>query len=134
MDFRHLGMTSYENVLKVVRLAKRELAEILSSCELMDKESLEAMTENLGLRSPLSGETHNFYVLIETAGSKQIHDEEKLSWFVEKALSEGLIEDGTMTGEPAKIKVRIDDVCITSKKSRILSSRFNPNDLPSELK
>ncbi|XP_043286112.1 D-2-hydroxyglutarate dehydrogenase, mitochondrial [Venturia canescens] len=99
-----LGLTDYENVLKVVRLAKRELAEILSSCELMDKESLDATTGNLGLRSPLSGEAHNFYMLIETAGSKQTHDEEKLSSFVEKALSDGLIEDGTMTGEPAKIK------------------------------
>ena len=95
-------------MLKVAGLAKTELGEILSSCEMMDKLSVEASTKNLGLKCPLSGDSHEFYMLIETAGSNQSHDEEKLSSFVEKAMSRNLISDGTLNSEPGKIKVRTE--------------------------
>lgn len=90
-----------------MRLAKKELAEIISSCEMMDFLSVEASTKNLGIKSPLSDGQHDFYMLIETSGSNQAHDEEKLAGFVETALSRGLIADGTMSSDPAKIKVSL---------------------------
>lgn len=51
--------------------ARANLGEILSSCEFMDAESMECVTNNLGLSSPI--EKQPFYMLIETSGSKLVH-------------------------------------------------------------
>ncbi|KOC68161.1 D-2-hydroxyglutarate dehydrogenase, mitochondrial [Habropoda laboriosa] len=101
-----LGLSSFDKVLKAFRLAKRELGEILSSFEMMDKLSLDISTSVFGLKSPLTTniDGHDFYVLMETSGSNGNHDEEKLSSFVEKAMAEDVIEDGTLTSDPAKVK------------------------------
>ena len=100
-----LGLNSFDKVLKTYDLAKRELGEILSSCEMMDKLSLD-VTIAAGLKSPLTSKIdgHEFYVLLETSGSNAAHDEEKLASFVETALVEEVIEDGTLTSDPAKVK------------------------------
>ena len=107
--FFAIGLDNFDNVLKTYCLAKAELGEILSSCEMIDRLSLEVCTKYLRLQNPLTteGNGHNFYVLIETAGSQLAHDEEKLSVFVEKAMSEGIISDGTLSSEPSKMKVNI---------------------------
>ncbi|KAI4499154.1 hypothetical protein M0802_005737 [Mischocyttarus mexicanus] len=102
-----LGLNSFDNVLKVYHLAKKELAEILSSCEMMDKLSIDVSTKLLGLQNPLlraDGSEHDFYVLLETSGSHMEHDEEKLSGFVEKVLNENIVQDGTLTSDNTKIK------------------------------
>lgn len=44
-----------------------------------------------------------FYVLIETSGSNGDHDTEKLGNFLESALNDGDILDGTMTSDSAKM-------------------------------
>lgn len=102
-----VGLNSFDKVLKAFRLAKKELGEILSSFELMDKLSLDVSIEAFGLKSPLTTRTdgHEFYVLMETSGSNASHDEEKLTSFVEKALADDIIEDGTLTSDPTKVKV-----------------------------
>ena len=46
-------------------------------------------------------------MLLETSGSSSYHDEEKLNDFLEKSFNSGVILDGTLTGEPSKIKVKI---------------------------
>lgn len=94
-------------MLKAFRLAKQELGEILSSYEMMDKLSLDVSIQQFGLKNPLTSKSDGceFYVLLETSGSNASHDEEKLASFVEKALSQGIVEDGTLTSDPAKIKV-----------------------------
>lgn len=101
------GMDSFESVLKTYQLAKSELAEILSSCEMIDKLSMAVCTDTLGLRNPLIGDNdgYEFYVLIETAGSESRHDEEKLNSFLEKAMSQDIVRNGTVATEPTKIKV-----------------------------
>lgn len=102
-----LGLNSFDNVLKTYHLAKKELAEILSSCEMMDRLSLEVSTRNLGLQNPLAtsdGRDHDFYVLIETSGSHMTHDEEKLSAFVEKVMNDNIVQDGTLTTDMTRIK------------------------------
>nr|XP_031839412.1 D-2-hydroxyglutarate dehydrogenase, mitochondrial [Nomia melanderi] len=101
-----LGLNSFDKVLKAFCLAKNELGEILSSFEMMDKLSLDVSLSVFGLRSPLTSvpDGHDFYVLMETSGSKTEHDEEKLASFVERALADDIIEDGTLTSDPAKIK------------------------------
>lgn len=62
-----------------------------------------------------------FYLLIETSGSNEEHDEEKQNNFLEKVLKSGMVEGGTVTNEPAKIKVfaRYTSNCIKSKNKLI---------------
>lgn len=104
-----VGLNNFDKVLKAFRLAKKELGEILSSFEMMDKLSLDVSIETFGLKSPLTTKIdgHDFYVLMETSGSNINHDEEKLTSFVEKALADNIIEDGTLTSDPTKVKVSI---------------------------
>ncbi|XP_050448521.1 D-2-hydroxyglutarate dehydrogenase, mitochondrial [Cataglyphis hispanica] len=100
-----LGLASFDKVLETYYLAKRELGEILSSCEMMDRLALDVSINNLGMKNPLTSREngHDFYMLIETSGSHLTHDEEKLSLFVEKAMNNDIIEDGTLTNEISKI-------------------------------
>ena len=64
-----LGLESYPKVLETFKAARKNLGEILSSCEFIDAGSLECVTQNLGLQSPLQ-DKYPFYMLIETSGSK----------------------------------------------------------------
>lgn len=99
-------MASFDKVLKTYYLAKRQLGEILSSCEMIDRLSMDVSINNLGMKNPLSRENgHEFYMVIETSGSHLAHDEEKLSSFVEKAINDDIIEDGTLTNETTKLNV-----------------------------
>ena len=102
-----LGLASFDKVLKTYFLAKHHLGEILSSCEMMDRLSIDVSINNLGMKNPLTSreDGHEFYMIIETSGSYLVHDEEKLSSFVEKAINDDLIEDGTMTSESKKFDV-----------------------------
>lgn len=96
------GLSDFDNTLKTFRLARSLLSEILSSCEVMDAESLRLVT-SLGIRSPLN--EHPFYLLIEASGSHSGHDEEKLNLFLETTMSKGFVSDGLITSEPSKISV-----------------------------
>lgn len=102
------GLTSFKKVLETYHLAKKELGEILSSCEMMDRLSLDVSIHHLGMANPLTTckDGYDFYMVIETSGSHLAHDEEKLSLFVEKAMDQGIIADGTLTNETTKVAVR----------------------------
>ncbi|XP_065214364.1 D-2-hydroxyglutarate dehydrogenase, mitochondrial isoform X1 [Planococcus citri] len=101
-----LGLSSFEQVLNAFKLARGNLAEILSSCELMDQDSVKVVEKNLGLTCPLPNMP--FYMLIETSGSNMSHDEEKLNMFLETCLEQKVILDGFATSEPSKMKVLWD--------------------------
>lgn len=49
-----------------------------------------------GVRNPLPSSTYNFYVLIETTGSNEIHDKERLETFLLDSMESGLIPDGVV--------------------------------------
>lgn len=100
-------MNSFDNVLKTYQLAKTELAEVLSACEMMDQISMITVTKNLGLKNPLAVDSSDyvFYMLLETTGSNATHNEEKLNSFLEKALDQEIVVNGTVATEPSKIKV-----------------------------
>ncbi|XP_030382519.1 D-2-hydroxyglutarate dehydrogenase, mitochondrial [Scaptodrosophila lebanonensis] len=98
-----LGLNSFEDVLKTFVSAKRNLGEILSSCELIDERALNtALDQFKFLNSPISG--YPFYMLIETLGSNSMHDEEKMNEFIQEGMSKGEIQDGTITAEPGKVQ------------------------------
>ncbi|KAJ9600104.1 hypothetical protein L9F63_009615 [Diploptera punctata] len=98
-----LGLEKFEDVLQTFQNARRDLGEILSSCEMMDRLSLDAAVTNLKLKQPIGD--FPFYMLIETSGSNGIHDEEKLTSFLDNSLETGVVLDGTVASEPSKIKM-----------------------------
>ncbi|GMP27315.1 hypothetical protein CsSME_00003359 [Camellia sinensis var. sinensis] len=49
-----------------------------------------------GVRNPLPSSMHNFYVLIETTGSDESYDREKLEAFLLRSMEGGLISDGVL--------------------------------------
>ena len=81
------------------------LEETLSGFEFMDSVCMDSVEGNLGLKCPIQHSP--FYVLIETSGSNDAHNEEKLSNFLEKVTEDGYVCDGTMANNPSKIKVKI---------------------------
>ncbi|XP_072940857.1 D-2-hydroxyglutarate dehydrogenase, mitochondrial [Epargyreus clarus] len=96
------GLKSFENVLQLYKSAKSSLGEILSAFEMADNCAIKSTVENLKIPNPISD--YPFYVLVETHGSDENHDNEKLTRFLSKEMESGLIIDGTITSEPAKMK------------------------------
>lgn len=96
-------MDNFENVLKILKTSKRDLGEILSSCEYIDAQSMSCVTKNLNLKCPIG--QHPFYMLIETSGSNGDHDGEKLNKFLEDVMSNGIASDGTVAADSNQINV-----------------------------
>uniref|UniRef100_A0A2A4J6D8 D-2-hydroxyglutarate dehydrogenase, mitochondrial n=1 Tax=Heliothis virescens TaxID=7102 RepID=A0A2A4J6D8_HELVI len=96
------GVKTFEDVLKLYKSAKSSLGEILSAFEMADFDSIDCTVKNLKLPNPIS--EYPFYVLVETHGSDEAHDNEKLTRFLNKEMETGLIVDGTVTSEPAKMQ------------------------------
>ncbi|KAF5281274.1 hypothetical protein FQA39_LY05160 [Lamprigera yunnana] len=102
LNLAFFGLESFDNILSTFKRAKKELGEILSSCEMIDAQSLDVVTSHLHLKCPI--DNYPFYMLIETSGSNEQHDEEKLNRFLEGVIGDGLVIDGTVTNEPGKMR------------------------------
>lgn len=89
-----LGVESFEKVQHVFRTAKSVLGEVLSAFEFFDRESMDLVVKH-GLVDPLENKTP-FYVLLETHGSNNKHDEQKLEAFFDQVLGSGDAVDGTL--------------------------------------
>ena len=99
-----LAVNDYETVQKVFVRAKRELAEILSAYEFMDRRSIELTRTHLGDSVPFPLEQeYPFYVLIETSGSNKSHDDAKLEKFLEGTMESGLVVDGTIAQDETEL-------------------------------
>lgn len=98
-----LGVQKFEKVLKTFKKARNELGEILSAFEVMDTPTMKMMNEHCNLNSPI-GE-YPFYLIIETSGSNEAHDMEKLNSFLESALVKNFVLNGIVTSEPTKQRV-----------------------------
>jgi len=82
------GCKDFEHVQRTFALARRKLGEVLSAVEFADRPAVEFVLQReagTGIRDPLEA-AHNFYVLIETSGSDEDHDMEKLHRFLEAAM------------------------------------------------
>lgn len=101
--FYILGLESFDKVLATFKSAKQNLNETLSSCELMDAQSMDMVQSHLKLKCPIGD--FPFYLLLETSGCNGSHNEEKLNNFLEKCMDDGLVLDGTVSGEPSRCNV-----------------------------
>ncbi|KDO30832.1 hypothetical protein SPRG_04733 [Saprolegnia parasitica CBS 223.65] len=99
-----LGCETFEDVKKAFVQAKKNLGEILSAVEFMDRASLDmVMSQQPSLSDPLSSNCP-FYVLLETSGSNETHDMEKLEGYLEQVMEAGTVVDGTVAQDAAQAK------------------------------
>nr|POE87401.1 putative d-lactate dehydrogenase, mitochondrial [Quercus suber] len=103
VNVAYFGLKSYEKVQEAFKEAKKQLSEILSAFELMDGQSQKLYQAATGARLPLENE-HPFYCLIETSGSNNEHDEEKLNNFLEHVMGEEIVSDGVVAQDETQLQ------------------------------
>ncbi|KAK7367338.1 hypothetical protein VNO80_09349 [Phaseolus coccineus] len=92
-----LACKDYNSCQKLLQEAKRKLGEILSAFEFLDVQSMNLVLNHLeGARNPIPTSLHNFYVLIETTGSDESFDKQKLEAFLLGSMENELISDGVL--------------------------------------
>ncbi|CAI8588640.1 unnamed protein product [Vicia faba] len=92
-----LACKDYSSCQKLLQEAKRKLGEILSAFEFLDSQSMDLVTSHLdGARNPFPDSQHDFYVLIETTGSDESSDKQKLEAFLLGSMENELIADGVL--------------------------------------
>lgn len=92
-----LACKDYFSCQKLLLEAKRKLGETLSAFEFLDSNSMDLVLNHLeGVRNPLPPSLHNFYVLIETRGSDESYDREKLEAFLLRSMEADYISDGAI--------------------------------------
>ncbi|KIK71133.1 hypothetical protein GYMLUDRAFT_33265 [Collybiopsis luxurians FD-317 M1] len=103
-----LALPRFENVLPLFQLVKRQLSEILSAFEFMDRTAYDLAVKHGQGRALSTEEVEGAecFVLVETSGGKREHDEEKLNNLLEYLLeadgSERLINTGVLAQNPAQ--------------------------------
>ncbi|KAK7058824.1 D-lactate ferricytochrome c oxidoreductase [Paramarasmius palmivorus] len=101
-----LALPRFENVLPLYKTVKRQLSEILSAFEFIDRTAYDLAVKH-GQGRALSDEEvegAQCFVLVETSGGRREHDEEKLNDLLEDLLSadEPLINNGVLAQSPAQ--------------------------------
>ncbi|KAI8089043.1 uncharacterized protein BX664DRAFT_332036 [Halteromyces radiatus] len=101
-----LAMDSFDQVQSAFVAAKRDLCEILSAFEFWDHDSVE-LVQNTILQDqifPMKGKISPFYALIETQGSREDHDMEKLDQYLGQLMEKGVIQNGVLAQDTTQIK------------------------------
>ncbi|KAL4128273.1 hypothetical protein PRIC2_007265 [Phytophthora ramorum] len=97
-----LACEDFEACQKAFVEAKKNLGEVLSAVEFMDRQSLDmVLTQQDWTKDPLETPSP-FYVLIETSGSNTDHDMEKLEAYLEDVMGSGVVVDGTVAQDEAQ--------------------------------
>ncbi|XP_077247811.1 FAD-linked oxidases family protein isoform X2 [Tasmannia lanceolata] len=92
-----LACKDYFTCQELLVEAKRTLGDVLSAFEFMDDHSMDMVLTHLeGVRNPLPPSMYNFYILIETTGSDESYNKEKLEAFLLRSMERGLISDGVV--------------------------------------
>ncbi|MCO5583085.1 hypothetical protein L7F22_036992 [Adiantum nelumboides] len=92
-----LSCKIFKDCQKVLKEAKSRLGEILSAFEFMDRHALDmVLNHSETLRDPLPASINSFYLIVETTGSCQSHDKEKLDGFLEACMENDLVADGVV--------------------------------------
>jgi FAD/FMN-containing dehydrogenase len=94
-----LACPNFEGVLAVRRAARSMLGEVLAAMEWMDGPILDVVLRHQpALRSPVASTSPSFshHVLVETHGSNENHDAEKMEAFLERVLQSDWAADGAL--------------------------------------
>jgi FAD/FMN-containing dehydrogenase len=104
INLAYLGVKDWQSALDTFVAAKKELGEILSAFEFMDRRTQNVVRMKKERETGVLDEEHDFYCLIETSGSSQEGDLERLEAFLANQMEKGLIEDGTIAQDETQIK------------------------------
>ena len=103
-----LACADYARVRAVLGLARSHLAEVLSAIEFLDDVALASVLEReRDLADPLEASVEDaapFRVLVETSGSDEAHDAEKVERFLEAAAESGAVLDGVIAPTASKAR------------------------------
>ena len=91
-----VGVESYENVVALLKFMEKGLAGALTGFELMWQRTYRAMTQPPSSFSAPLPDRYPYYVFIESLGSNQAKDLERLEDLVGEALEQNLIGDGVL--------------------------------------
>ncbi|ESK98349.1 actin interacting protein 2 [Moniliophthora roreri MCA 2997] len=101
-----LALPRFDNVLPLYKTVKRQLSEILSAFEFIDRTAYDLAVKHGQGRALSDDEVEGAecFVLVETSGGRREHDEEKLNDLLEELLSadEPLINNGVLAQSPAQ--------------------------------
>ncbi|EDR15051.1 uncharacterized protein LACBIDRAFT_175753 [Laccaria bicolor S238N-H82] len=101
-----LALPSFNNVLPLYQTVKRQLSEILSAFEFIDRTSYDLAVKHGQGRALSDDEVAGAecFVLIETSGGRREHDEEKLSDLLGNLLEadKPLVNTGVLAQSPAQ--------------------------------
>ncbi len=101
-----LGISSFENVKQVYEKARYYLSEILSAIEFMDRNAVEISLEHGsddGITDPME-DIYPFYMIIETRGSDNDHNNEKLENFTQILFAKEYACDGIMAQDDTQLE------------------------------
>ncbi len=93
-----LAVPSWAASRALLKAAKGALGEILSAAEFVDAAAIQLSLEQNKTSSPFKDHPA-FYFFIETMGSNDAHDVEKLSAFLEQATDAAMIADGVVAAD-----------------------------------
>ncbi len=106
---------AYEHIPKILTLAKGRLGEILSAFEFWDAGSTDLLLKH-GHKIPFETDSP-FYVLLETHGSNNGHDQEKISALIEELSESSMVIEGVLAQDQGqvdsfwKLRESIPEVC-----------------------
>ncbi|EFA85427.1 Putative actin interacting protein [Heterostelium album PN500] len=98
-----LSCDSFDEVKKLLIEAKKQLGDILSAFEFMDRSCIDVVLEHQPqAREPFDSK-FKFYVLLEVSGFNEQHDNEKLNSYLEDVISRKMVADGTFASDSKSI-------------------------------
>lgn len=105
MNVAVLACESFDQVLTLYRTAKEHLSEILSAFEFFDRSCLDLVVSHSQpstIRNPFAI-SHPFYILIEIAGARKEHNDEKLTDFLEHCMLANISQDGVVSQDTTQL-------------------------------
>ena len=91
-----VGVDKYENVVALLKFMEKGLAGALTGFELMWQRTYRAMTQAPSSYVAPLPDHYPYYVFIESLGSNQQKDQERLTDIIGEALEQGLVGDGVL--------------------------------------
>lgn len=96
------SVKDYSLIPQILKHARAKLGEILSAFEFWDAGSLQLLNKHMsGIKWPFTSDA-SFYVLLETHGSNQDHDQEKIANLIEDLTESDLVLDGVLAQDQSQ--------------------------------
>ena len=110
-----IALDSFDKLLKFYSTVQIEIGEYLSCFEMLDRQSMESVVDNLGYTRPFD-ELYPFYVMFELSSNDGSHLEDRLLQLFEQVQADSTILNGTYASDSEQqkfIKLRNYRECIT---------------------